>query len=275
MTKLEAYLAIAPELKNFYTQEVSVGIYDTEKLRAYYPGPNLNLGLSEGELIPEGTPVQEVLQTGKSIARRLCKEKFGIALVTIVNPIFEEGKVVGAIGVDISIEAFDDLLNMGAQILHTVEQATTTVRKFSSYSDRLQETMEHIQDTTNKLKETVQETHADNKKINHLSFKTDILGLDAAMNAVVSGINCDISLQFDEFRLLAKNTKSVSDQMTTKLNDAEMVLDEMMVRIHDLSNDSYIKVSECAKMAELLDQVVGLARNMMDKGTRNSLSIAG
>lgn len=79
MDMLGAYIAVAPNLRKLFHEDMAVAIADTEKFVAYFPGEKIDLGIKIGQFVTKEEPMYQTLTRGLIANAVVPKEAFGIA----------------------------------------------------------------------------------------------------------------------------------------------------------------------------------------------------
>ncbi len=82
-----------------------MAVGDTETIRAYKAGENIDIGIRIGDRIKEGTSLALAMKERKQEIRTVPKEVLGVAYKTVTEPIFDENdNIIGAISIGTSLE---------------------------------------------------------------------------------------------------------------------------------------------------------------------------
>ncbi len=75
-----AFVKIAPLLQNLTNDDITIGIYDTEKLIINIPGKTFSLNVSPGDPLVEGDIVYNAIRNNTALSALVPKELFGFPL---------------------------------------------------------------------------------------------------------------------------------------------------------------------------------------------------
>jgi len=261
--KLEAFLEIVGELSELYCEEVGFGVYDTEKLVAYYPSIHLDFGLKVGQPIAKGTTAEQSLRTGKRIIKRMPREVLGIPYVGISHPIREkDGQIVGVISAVVLTEQLDTLFDAGQNILATSQQISATVETFSHIAKELAVTARKMNAETDQTLSTVQQTNLISTEIKKISAQTNVLGINAAIEAARAGEHGrGFSVVAGEVRKLAQNTRVSAVGIDEMVQQVRNSVENFTCAINELT----IVIESQANSATELTQSLGLLTKMAEK----------
>lgn len=267
--KLEAYLEVAGELQQLYDEEVAVCILDTEKVLAWYPGPNLNMKVEVGDPLPSGGISEEAIHTGTRIVRRVPKEVLGISYVGIGYPIKENGIVVGCVVIDISVDKYDILTDAGQDILAAVEQISASAENLSASSEELAATVKNMDKETTRVLQEIEHTGKVKDEIHKISMRTNILGLNASIEAARAGeLGRGFSVVADEVRKLSESTRVSTTEIEIDLKTVQISVINLIEAINQLGTVTESQAYAATELSLALGQIAKLAENLVETGTR-------
>lgn len=267
--KLEAFLEVAGELQQLYDEEVAVCILDTEKVLAWYPGPNLNMNVKVGDPLPRGGISEEAIHTGKRIVRRVPKEVLGISYVGIGYPIKENGIVVGCAIIDISVAKYDTLTDAGQDILAAVEQISASAENLSASSEELAATVRNMESETTHVLQEIEHTGKVKDEIHNISMRTNVLGLNASIEAARAGeFGRGFSVVADEVRKLSESTRDSTKEIEIDLKTVQISVLNLIEAISQLGTVTESQAYAAAELSLALGQVASLAEKLVEIGTR-------
>lgn len=265
--KLEAYLEIAGDLQGLFNEEVMITLFDTDKIVAYYPGPNMNANLKVGQPVPKGSNGEVALRTGQKVIRRMSKEAFGVPYVGIAQPILDNGKIVGAIAIAASTERYDALINAGEEMLATVEEISASSENLSAASEELAATVKSMNSETERVNGEVKHTNAVTDKIKKVSMQINILGLNAAVEAARSGENGrGFAVVADEVRKLAENTKSFTTEIETELKKIQESVSALVEAVSQLGTVTESQAISASDLSQAINQIARMAEKLVQMG---------
>ena len=269
--KLDAYREIAGELQELYHDEVMITLFDTEKVIAYYPGPNMKANIQVGQPIPKGSNGDVALRTGKKVIRRMSKEMFGIPYVGIAWPIRDNGQIVGAIAIAASTERYDVLLTSGQDILAAVEEIAAASQNLSAGSEELAATVKQMSEETERVKAEVLHTNAVTDKIKKISMQSNILGLNAAVEAARAGEHGrGFAVVADEVRKLADNTKNSTVEIEADLNQVKASVNALLEAVGQLAAVTESQATSAAELSNAINQIARMAERLVQLGQGQS-----
>jgi len=265
IVKLEYYVEIAGELQELYHEDVLIGVHDTEKTLAYYPGKNLDFHVSVGMPLAKGSAANEAMRIGHRVIKRVPKEVMGVPYVAIAIPVLEEGKIVGSVSVAISVDRYDTLLDAGREILAAVQELSGSFENLLADSRKLVNATKIMNQETEQVTNDVQHTYTATDKIKKISMQTNILGLNAAIESARAGaFGRSFSVVADEVRKLAENTKKLTMEIDHDLKNVRKSVSAQVEAVNQLSSVSVTQVASTRELTQALEHISQMAEKLVE-----------
>lgn len=264
---IRAFVRIAPLLNNLTNDDITIGIYDTEKLIINFPGKTFSLNVSPGDPLMEGDIVTNAIRTNTALSAVVPKELFGFPLAARAIPLHDEqGRVIGGVGMGTSLEKANKLFEMAESFSAIVEQTTASIEDISQSVSHL---TDRVTDVTNQMKDvssSAQQIGKISTVVKEISEQSNMLGLNASIEAARAGeAGRGFSVVADEIRKLATISKENVDRIngiTKNIQELLLGLNHAFSDIHTLtgSQSGAIKefsetIQEISTKAEELAQV--------------------
>ncbi|SHI01809.1 methyl-accepting chemotaxis protein [Desulfosporosinus lacus] len=265
--KFESFLEVAGELPQLYDGDVAVSVCDREKVLAFYPSPKLKLNVKVGSSNINGGVSDEAMRTGKRILRRVPREVLGIPYIGIGHPIYENGVVVGCVIILISVDKYEILINTGKEILAAIEETCTTAENLSASSEELAATVKDMEMETSLVLREVEHTNKVKDKINHLSMRTNILGLNASIEAARAGeLGKGFSVVAEEVRKLSETTKVSTQEIESDLKVVQASVNTLIESISQLSEVTDSQANAATELSAAMAAITKLAERLVKLG---------
>lgn len=266
---LNAFVKIAPLLNELIHDDITVGIYDTEKLIINIPGKTFALNVSPGDPLVEGDIVTNAIKTNRPLSAILPKELFGFPLIARALPLHDEqGKVIGGVGIGTSLDKANKLYEVAESFSAIVEQTAASIEDISESVTQLADRVTDITGQMKDVSSSANQIGEISSVVKGISDQSNLLGLNAAIEAARAGeVGKGFSVVADEIRKLATNSKENVNQIndiTKNIHGLLITLNEAFGEINTLTDtqsgsiqefsatiqEISIKAQELAQLAE-------------------------
>lgn len=267
MTKFDAYKLIVSEIQQFFNDDVAVTLFDTEKIVAYYPGKTIDTKAKIGNFPTPGSNVLEALTSGKRVVRRVSKELFGVPFVGIALPIFEESEIAGCLAVACSTEFYDKLLSTGKEITEAVVTISSSAHNLSGATEELAATIRSMDDETDHVSAEMHRTNELTQQIKKISKQSNILGLNAAIEASRAGEHGrGFAIVSEEVRRLASDTETSAKAIDSNVQEVQSSVELLIEAIKQLTAVTETHAQEVSEIAQSLASIESLAKKLVEMG---------
>lgn len=264
---ISAFVKVAPLLKSLTNDDITIGIYDTEKLIINIPGNTFSLNVTPGDPLMEGDIVTDAIRNNTALSAVVPKELFGFPLAARAIPLHDEqGRVIGGVGMGTSLEKANKLFEMAESFSAIVEQTTASIGDISESVTHLTNRVADVTNQMNDVSSSAQQIGKISSVVKEISDQSNMLGLNAAIEAARAGeVGRGFSVVADEIRKLATSSKENVDQINGITKDIQQFLlhlNHAFSDIHSLTDtqsgtiqEFSATIQEISKKAEELAQV--------------------
>ncbi len=263
---LDSFVKVAPYINKLTNTDFAVSVCDLEKCLIYVPSKRQDHKLRAGDPHVKGSVNYESITTGKRVVRRVGPEVFGFPYIAIAIPIEDEyGNVIGSVSFTEAVDRQDLLLALADNLKDTMEQLTSITEIITSNSQKLKDVGNGLNTFAKESMEKVADTENILGFIRTISEKTNLLGLNASIEAARLGKEGGgFGIVAEEIRDLAnsindyvKNAEKIISDLRTSTDQISRRLEELLsISSHQIEINNYIRglVVEINERAEKLNE---------------------
>lgn len=269
--KVKKTVDLLPLVRQMFEYEVYICVMDAE-------------GVIQGFSLPEGVvpqyrvgepfhdssgAYQEVLRTGQPKHNYLPKEVMGEAFEGILVPIKEDEKVVGCIICTHSAEKKEQMADATVKFQESMNSIDTAIQTVVNGISDLSKMMADMSDMTNNVEGDVHNTVEVVNKISSNASRSNILALNASIEAARSGENGrGFAVVADQMGELAKDSGNSATEIKATLNTITEHLYSIISSIKEASEVAKKHLENVSEIKDTLAETLELA-GKLEEDIRN------
>jgi len=257
-TFLDALVLMMPNLKDFFIGDVAMCLSDCEKYIYYKPGKDIDHKIKAGDPLVADGIAEKCLKAKSTIISDVDAKLFGFPCMITGTPVYNSKKeVIGAILISESADVHQNrqqFKNISNEISRNMNILVQNINSLRNQSENISLVTKNLKQKTEESKEQVQETNDMLNLIKSIAYKTNLLGINAAIEATRVGTEgAGFKVVSDEIRKLSVNT-----------DDSVKKIEPIIKQVHANSNFVAEKISEintsATSFVELINQTIEMAK---------------
>ncbi|MDE5052924.1 methyl-accepting chemotaxis protein [Niallia taxi] len=255
---LQALVKLAPEIKKNLGENCAVVVTDTENFIFSSQSKDLDYSVKVGDFaFTEDNDILRQALNGKKIKIHIPKERYGVGMHYTANPIRDEnGEIVGVFQItktlkdeEILDKDLDELRTIVSSLQGKVQQVAAQAEELSATSTDIDGQAAHANANSQEISKVV-------KLIEDISAQTNLLGLNAAIEAARSGeAGRGFGVVADEIRKLSIGTKDAVGTIGKSLQEIQTNMENLTVSIGEVSTAS---AEQSRVMVEFMEDIQNL-----------------
>ena len=183
--KIEEYIRFASCLPELL--DAGVFVSDREKIVFYKPGKDFDLKMQIGLPVKPGMASYQAMQERRRVIMRKDNSQSGKPFVTAVIPLLDGQEVIGTLALVETVERQAFLDSMASNLNENISTLASTTEEISAQSQEISAVIEKLVASTQQSQVRARETDQVIELIRKIAGQTNLLGLNAAIEAARVG----------------------------------------------------------------------------------------
>ncbi|ASA24711.1 methyl-accepting chemotaxis protein [Paenibacillus donghaensis] len=266
MNVIDALVLTAPYFKLIHTQDIMIGVTDREMFHYYAPSKNIDLGLDKGSPVVKEDPTLMAALEGRASVNRVPAEVYGHTVISSGVPIYgSDGTIVGALAIAYTLENEAKLGQLTDEINEVTGHLVDMVQTVAAQAEQLSATSLQILDNSRKAVSDSQEVNKVTGFIREISEQTNLLGLNAAIEAArVGEQGAGFGVVAKEVRKLSVNTKEATHSIESALSNVQQSIKQMEREIESIADSSNTQAELVTDFSEVIERLNRTSNEMTE-----------
>ncbi|WP_068782497.1 methyl-accepting chemotaxis protein [Paenibacillus sp. GM2] len=264
MNPLDILIEAVPYIKKLVKEDIMIGITDLEKFLFYMPSQKIDFGITSGTPIPTDDENLRKALNGENSVTHIAEHIYGFPIIATASPVYDEhGAIIGAIA---TAESYENRqrLEEGMQMMNTITgQLVDMVQTVAAHAEELTATSEHIMTNTRHAVDNSAEINETVGFIQEISNQTNLLGLNAAIEAArVGEAGAGFGVVAKEVRKLSVSTRDASANIAATLRSVQESILQLERDFEQIAHSSQEQAELVTDFMNVIEQLNESNNNM-------------
>jgi Methyl-accepting chemotaxis protein len=263
---IDAFIKILPYLPELFDSDTSFAITNREVFLVNQNCKNLQIKSEYGDPIQKNGAAAEAIKTGKMVVKEVSKVVYGVPFKSYAVPIKDkDGCVVGTVLEARSLERSKAVLDVSLNLSEALKNISTEINALSVDVQGLAKMNSNIALIVEETNERAKGINGVLKLIKNVSSQTNLLGLNAAIEAAKAGESGR------GFTVVAKEIRKLSSSTSDSINEINIVLKSIEDSIELISRKILESNSIFTKQATSIEEIASSLEDLRSTAQKLNL----
>lgn len=269
---LQSFINAAPYIQALVNDDITIGIYDTEKLIMNFPAKTFNLNVAPGDPLIEGDIITKAIRENKNQAMIVPAEILGVSLISHAVPLRDEnGRVIGGVGIGQNVDKANKLSSVANNLSVIIGEVTKTILEMATSISQLAENMRLISDKSYEVNNSVKLIEEVSVVVKGIADQSNLLGLNAAIESARAGEHGrGFSVVAGEIRKMATGSKQQVDEIQSITKTIKDIIESLNQDIQKTNVESDSQSAAIEELTATMEEINGNVQNLAELAKENS-----
>jgi hypothetical protein len=268
---LDMFTILAPYIPLAITDDVGIAVIKNGIYTVHIPNKTLKshaqaakLTKKPGELV-QGQASLECLTTGRRVAKIVSAEKspYGVPYVACALPIKDGDKVVGCITTTKTVDTQQKIKAISNDLAASSEEMSAEMEGLNSGASSVVGNSRELVAINLELEESIQQSNQIVLFIKNIVIQTNLLGLNAAIEAARAGQNgAGFSVVAQEIRKLALTSSDSVKTIAASLNQMQQVVQRQKGKTEEINDFIAVQAKAVQAMTDASQSLATMATEL-------------
>ena len=237
-----------------------------ENFLLYKPGKNLDLKVPPNATVKPGSGVHRAMQEKRRVALRFDRTLYGVPYTSVATPVYgPNNEVIGAVAITQPVEIQENIKNMSANLVDNISALAATCQEISAQTQEIAASSRMLTEVARESQTRAQQTDQVLGLIRNIASQTNLLGLNAAIEAArVGEQGRGFGVVAEEIRKLAGTSAQSINEVSSIIAAIRKDSDVTYTRMNEMQNAIGQIAVAVSQIADTIQQVTQNA-SQLDK----------